>query len=37
MCPLYTAPESKLDRVLKTSKVALADIGLDFNEKKCAM
>ena len=34
---IYVTSESKLDRVLKTTKVAMADIGLDFNEKKCAI
>ena len=34
---IYATSESKLDRVLKTTKVAMADIGLDFNEKKCAI
>ena len=33
---IYAASESKLDRVLKTTKVAMADIGLEFNEK-CAV
>ena len=34
---MYATSKSKLDRVLKTTKVAIADIGLDFNEKKCAI
>ena len=34
---IYVASESKLDRVLKTTKAAMADTGLDFNEKKCAI
>ena len=34
---IYVTSESKLDRVLKTTKVAMADIWLDFNEKKCAI
>ena len=34
---IYAASESKLDRVLKTTKAAMADIGLEFNEKKCAV
>ena len=34
---IYAASESKLDRVLKTTKAAMADIGLHFNEKKCAI
>ena len=34
---LYPTSESKLDRVLKTAKVPMADIGLKFNEKKCAI
>ena len=34
---IYATSERKRDRVLKTTKVAMADIGLDFNEKKCAI
>ena len=41
LCPddmkIYAALESKLDRVLTTTKVAMADKRLDFNEKKCAI
>ena len=33
---IYATSESILDRVLQTTKVAMADIGLDFNEK-CAI
>lgn len=32
---IFAASESKLDRVLKTTKAAMADVGLEFNEKKC--
>ncbi|PFX28098.1 ATP-binding cassette sub-family F member 1 [Stylophora pistillata] len=31
----HSADQSKLDRVLKTTKAAMADVGLEFNEKKC--
>ena len=34
---IYATSESKLDRVLKTTKEAMAEIGLEFNEKKCAI
>ena len=34
---IYATSESELGTVLKTSKVAMADIVLDFNEKKCTI
>ena len=34
---IYATSESELCTVLKTSKVAMADIVLDFNEKKCTI
>ena len=34
---IYATSESKLDKVLKTTRLAMADIGLEFNEKKCAI
>ena len=32
---IYAASKSNLDRVRKTTKAVMADMGLDFNEKKC--
>ena len=33
---IYAASKDKLERVMKTVKEAMADVGLEWNEKKCS-